>query len=177
MKRTILKYGLIGGLIMSGLFAISVVIAGDPPDYVMMEIIGYTSMILAMLAIFFGVKSCRDHLLGGTISFGQGMGVGTGIATVAAAVLGFYTFAHIAWVDPNFEEDYSAWQIETIQQSDMSETEKAEEIQHVEELLTTMNSPFMQGLVMFATVFAMGLVATLITAAILKRNVPQGAPA
>lgn len=176
MKQTILKYGLIGGAFMSILFAISVVVAGDPPDYVMMEIIGYTSMILALLAIFFGVKSCRDHVLGGKISFGQGLGIGTGIATVAAFVLGFYTFAHIAWVDPNFEEQYSAWQIETIQQSDMTEAEKAEEIRHVEDLLITMNSPFMQGIVMFAMVFAMGLVAALITAAILKRTSPQGAP-
>ncbi len=173
MKGTVVKYGLIGGLIMSIMFALSVVIAGDPPDYVVMEVIGYASIILALLAVFLGIKSYRDRELGGVISFSKGFGVGTGIAAVASLILGFYTFGHIAWLDPNFEENYTAWAIENVQASDMSATEKSAEIAQIKGMLESTNSPVIQGLIMFATVFIIGLLIALIAAAILKKTEPE----
>lgn len=175
MKGTVVKYGLSGGLFMSIMFALSVVIAGDPPNYTVMQAIGYISIILALLAVFLGIKSYRDRELGGVISFSKGFGVGVGIAAIASLILGLYTFAHIAWLDPNFEENYSAWAIENVQTSDMSQVEKAAEIENIQEMLKNTNSPFMQGIIMYATVFVMGLLIALIAAAILKKAEPESA--
>jgi hypothetical protein len=48
------------------------------------EIIGYTSMVLAFLLIFFGVRSYRDNVAGGTVGFGRALAVGALIAAVAS---------------------------------------------------------------------------------------------
>lgn len=176
MKKTLWKFGLIGGVIMSALFALSVPLAGDPPDYATMEIVGYASILLSLLAVFFGIKSYRDRQPGGRLTFGTGMLLGIGISAVASLVLGLYTFAHIAWFDPGFGEKYSAWEKTRIEASDATPDEKAAQIQQIDELLPLMNNPVVQGLIMFATVLLIGIVISLISTAILKRG-GGGAPA
>ena len=47
-------------------------------------IIGYTTMVLAFLLIFFGVRSYRDNVAGGTVRFGRAFAVGALIAVVAS---------------------------------------------------------------------------------------------
>ena len=51
------------------------------------EIIGYTSMVLAFLLIFFGVRSYRDNVAGGTVRFGRAFAVGALIARGRVALL------------------------------------------------------------------------------------------
>ncbi|MCB0711053.1 MAG: DUF4199 domain-containing protein [Ignavibacteriae bacterium] len=170
MKKTVLKYGIIGGLIMAVCFALSVPLSGDPVNYDTMEIIGYGSIILSLIAIFFGIKSYRDQQLGGCLPFRKGVLIGIGISAIASAFLGVYTFIHIAWIDPGFVESYSAWEVEKIESGEMAANEKQKAIQEIEEMKVAYASPLIQGLVMYATVFLMGIVISLISAAILKRG-------
>ncbi|MCB9165797.1 MAG: hypothetical protein H6592_15405 [Flavobacteriales bacterium] len=54
MKRIILTYGLIGGLIVSAMMWFTL---GDGVhDWENGELIGYTTMVIALSTIFFGVK-------------------------------------------------------------------------------------------------------------------------
>lgn len=46
---------------------------------------GYTSMVVAFLLIYFGVRSYRDNASGGTVSFGRAFKVGSLIGVVASA--------------------------------------------------------------------------------------------
>ena len=39
-------------------------------------IVGYTSMVLAFLMVFFGVRSYRDNVAGGHVTFGRAFKVG-----------------------------------------------------------------------------------------------------
>jgi hypothetical protein len=48
-------------------------------------IIGYTSMVLAFLMIFAGIKSYRDNVADGTVSFGRALVIGLLITLVASA--------------------------------------------------------------------------------------------
>ena len=61
MKKIVVTFGLISG-----------------------AIIGYTTIVLSALMIFFDVKSYRDNVAGGTISFGKAFQVGLFIALVSA---------------------------------------------------------------------------------------------
>src|SRR6185295_4015104 len=47
-------------------------------------IIGYTTMVLAFLMVFFGVKSYRDNVAGGGVTFGRAFVVGLMITAVAS---------------------------------------------------------------------------------------------
>lgn len=174
MKQAIRKYGLIGGVLMSLLFFLSVPLSGDPPDYGTMQIIGYASILLSLLAVFFGIKSYRDRQPGGRIGFGKGVLAGIGISAIASAVLGLYTFAHIAWLDPQFGENYAAWEKRRIEAGTAAPQEKAERIREIDEMMGMLNSPLWQGLIMWGTVFVIGVGVSLVSAAILKRGGGKG---
>ena len=83
MLRTILKYGVIAGLVV-GLFEFGTfsVFGGEPPlKYGM--VIGYTTMLIALSAVFVGIKRHRDVDQGGVIGFWPALGVGLGISFIA----------------------------------------------------------------------------------------------
>src|ERR1051325_11766990 len=81
--RTILKYGLIAGLVVGGFeLATFVLFSGMPPlKYGM--VVGYTTMLIALSAVFVGIKRHRDLDRGGVIGFWPALGVGLGISFIA----------------------------------------------------------------------------------------------
>ena len=83
MLRTILKYGVIAGLVVGGFeFATFTLFAGGPPlKYGMW--IGYTTMLIALSAVFVGIKRHRDIDRGGVIGFWPALGVGLGVSFIA----------------------------------------------------------------------------------------------
>ena len=111
MKKTVLTFGIISGAIFS------VVMLGTIPfmDKIGFDkgmIIGYTSMIAAFLMVFFGIKSYRDGIGNGRISFGRAFAVGLLITVVSCA---FYagTWQIIYFkVTPDFFEKYGAYMVE-----------------------------------------------------------------
>src|SRR4051812_29998691 len=83
MKKTVFTFGLIAGAILSAMLAITIPFQEQiGPDRG--EIIGYTTMVAAFLLIFFGIRSYRDNVGNGRISFGRALAVGSLIAVVAA---------------------------------------------------------------------------------------------
>lgn len=85
MKKIILTFGLIAGAIMSLMLALTIPFH----DRIGPEtglVIGYASMIAAFLLIYFGVRTYRDDVAGGVISFGQAFKVGMLIALVASTL-------------------------------------------------------------------------------------------
>src|SRR6267142_2071831 len=82
MKKTVLIFGLIAGAIMS-LMMIATLPFMDKIGFDKGAIIGYTSMVLSFLVVFFGIRSYRDNLAGGSISFGKAFVIGILITAVA----------------------------------------------------------------------------------------------
>jgi hypothetical protein len=68
MKKIVLKFGLISGAIMAALMFVTMPFA-DKIGLDKGMIVGFTSMILAFLLIFFGVRSYRENVSNGEISF------------------------------------------------------------------------------------------------------------
>ena len=68
MKQTVLKFGAIAGVILSAMMAFSILVIGDNGS--LGALIGYTTMILAFSLAYFGVRSYRDTVAKGSISFG-----------------------------------------------------------------------------------------------------------
>ena len=73
MKKTVLIFGLLSGALMS-LMMVLVLPFHDQIGFDRGLVVGYTTMVLAFLFIFFGVKSYRDNVGRGTIGFGRGLG-------------------------------------------------------------------------------------------------------
>lgn len=167
MKGTTLKYGLVIGLVISCAMAGSSMLAGDPPDFGMMEVVGWTSMVLALLGIFLGVKAIREEK-GGKIGFTEAFLKGLAIAAIAGGVVGLYTVVHIGVFDTEYSDQYMAYEMQKITESGMSQAEIREEIEFMEDLRPYLDNPFAQGAIMLLTVFIVGLLVSLGSGAVLK---------
>jgi len=91
MFHTIVKYGVIAGLVVGGfMFATFLGFDGLPPMKYGMAI-GYATMLIALGAVFVGIRRHRDVDRGGVIGFWAAFGIGLGISVVAGL---FYV---VAW--------------------------------------------------------------------------------
>ncbi len=170
MKRTIAKYGLIAGLFLAVTFGMSVPLSGTPPDYGLMEVFGYASMILASLIIVLAQREYRSHNRDGSTGFGAFMKVGLGVAAIMGLVLGLYTFAHIAWLEPDFGQKYMAYSLDQMRTSGATAAAVASQRAEMEAMMSAMNSPSLQGIIMFGTTFVMGAVVTAIGGFVMGRR-------
>jgi hypothetical protein len=64
MRRIVLTYGLIAGGILSAMLLLTLPFQ-DEIGFDRGVILGYTTMVLAFLMVYFGVRSYRDGLAGG----------------------------------------------------------------------------------------------------------------
>src|SRR5829696_9168852 len=83
MRKIVLTFGLIAGVIMSAMMLITLPYH-DEIGFDKALIVGYTTMVLAFLMVFFGVRSYRDNVAGGTVTFGRSFAVGLMITAVAS---------------------------------------------------------------------------------------------
>lgn len=86
MTRIILLFGAIIGIINVTMFFISFLGGGIETSMEYGELIGYTTMIISLSAIFFAVRQYRDNHLGGQIKFGKAFLIGILITVVAGLV-------------------------------------------------------------------------------------------
>ncbi len=83
MKKIVLTFGLISGVILSAMLLLTVPFM-DEIGFDRGMVIGYTSMVIAFLLIYFGVRSYRDNVAGGTIRFGRAFVLGAMIGLVSS---------------------------------------------------------------------------------------------
>ncbi|MFT3811719.1 MAG: DUF4199 domain-containing protein [Micropepsaceae bacterium] len=84
---SILKYGLIAGLIVGiPMILLAMTMQSNPLPIWAGMAIGYTTMLVALSAVFIAIKRRRDDDLGGVIRFLPALGLGLGISLVAALI-------------------------------------------------------------------------------------------
>ena len=86
MGKTILKYGLIAGLIAGLPMSYMCIASKDqsPPSWGML--VGYLTMLIAFTTIFIAIKRQRDIDRGGVIRFWPALGIGLGISFIASLI-------------------------------------------------------------------------------------------
>ena len=170
MRRIVLTFGLIAGAILSVMMMLTIVVFGDRIDFDKGAIIGYTTMVLAFLMIFFGVKSYRDNVAGGTVSFGRALKVG-GLIMLVASVCYVATWQVIYHnFAPDFIEKYAAHQLDNARKSGASEAEIAAQAAKMEEFGRMYRKPLVNIAYTFLEPLPVGLLFTLISAGMLSRK-------
>src|SRR5215813_6794206 len=165
MKKTILTFGLISGAI-SSLLMIATVPFAHRIGLNKGMVIGYTSMVLSFLLVFFGIRSYRDNVGTGQVTFGKAFAVGLSITMISCI---FYVVTwEIIYYNflPNFMNEYAAIVIEKTKASGASEAVVQAKIQEMDK------NPFFNAAMTFIEPFPVGLVITLISAAILRKRPP-----
>ena len=170
MRRYVLIFGSIAGLVLVVMMFVASPFLGENADYDTAEWLGYISMIVALSAIFIGIKSYRDKESGGFISFGNAFKVGLFITLVASVfyVAGWMLYMNTS--DTDFMDNYYAQNIEKIRSSDDSEADIQTQIADMQKQRELYKNPMIQIGYTFIEIFPVGLLITIISAAILKKK-------
>ena len=174
MKKTVLTFGLISGLMISVLTGSSLLLA-DKIGSGHSMILGYTIMVASFLLIYFGVRSYRDNTLGGQISFGRAFACGiliafiTCVCYVATWEVLYFNFM------PHFMDGYFAAQVHQVQSSGLDPATTAARVAAIEHSQQLYQNPFVNMAYTFIEPLPVGLIITLISAAILPAK-PQSNP-
>ena len=169
MKHVVWKFGLIAGAILSVMMLATLPFL-DRIGFEYGELIGYTTIIAALLLIFFGVRSYRDNQKGKPLSFGRAFVVGVLINVVASACyVATWEFIYYK-VAPDFVDKLAAHMEQEERASGRSPAEQDKRISQMKKNLALYKNPIANIAITFLEPFTVGLIVSLASAGILRRR-------
>lgn len=169
MKKTVLTFGIISGLILSATMLASLPLLHKIGQGKAL-ILGYTEMVLAGLLVFFGIRTYRDNLSSGRLTFARGFAVGILITLIA-------NFFYVATWEviyhkfmPDFAEKYAAQMVKQAKSSGASPQKIDQTIHEAEQFRRNYHNPVYNIAMTFLEVFPVFLLITLLSAAVLRRK-------
>jgi uncharacterized protein DUF4199 len=173
MKKTILTFGLISGAV-SSLLMLATVPFTDRIGFDKGLIVGYTGIVLSFLLVFFGIRSYRENVLNGHITFLQAFTVGISITVISCLCyvitweIVYYNFM------PDFMDKYGAYLVQKAQASGASPAALQAQMEQVKKYKEMYANPLLNAAMTFVEPFPVGLLITLLSAAFLRKKVrPQ----
>jgi len=169
MKKTILTFGLISGAVSAGLMIASLLFS----DRIGMDhslFLGYTILVLSFLMVYFGIRSYRDNFGGGNITFGKAFVIGLSITLISCVC---YV---VAWeilyfkFMPDFMDKYGAQILQKMQASGASAAAIQAKAKELADFKVKYRNPLFNSAMTFLEPFPVGLVITLASALILRRQ-------
>ena len=169
MKKTVLTFGLISGAISAAMMLVTIPFV-DKIGWQRGELLGYTTIVLSALLVFFGVRSYRDNVAGGRLTFGRGFAVGILITLISSAC--YVTTWEIVYYKfmPDFADKYAAHMLEQAKASGASQQKIDETQRKANEFKQMYSNPLVNVALTFTEVFPIGLLVTLLSAGILRKN-------
>jgi hypothetical protein len=177
MQKIVLRFGLASGAILVAISAVMLPLClNGTIDFDHSEVLGYSAMVLSFLMVFFGVRSYRDTVGDGAISFKQALGVGLLIALVTCAIyviaweITYYNFF------PDFMDQYSAHVLAKMRAAGETEAAIREKTAQMATMAKYYKNPLFNIGITFMEVFPVGLIVALVSAGILRRKPRPEAP-
>lgn len=170
MKKNVLIFGLISGVIVTTMMVWMAVLCNNNPEFESNDFIGYTAIVAAFAFIFVGIRNYRNHYLDGYISFGKAFKTGLFISLIAASLyliaglLVYYVFM------PNYLDSYIAHVLYQTKIKGATAAELTKTTQQMADLKELYKNPVFVVLFTFAEVLPIPLAISLISALILKRK-------
>jgi hypothetical protein len=174
MKKIVWTFGLIAGVILSAMMVLSIRFVDSLGEGGLL--LGYATMVAAFLLIYFGIRSYRDNVLGGSIGFGRAFTTGMLIAAVgglcytATWEVMYYKFM------PDFGEKYGQRQVEHARQQGKSDVEVAKVQADMKKFAEAYRNPFYNSAMTFLEPLPVGIVISLVSAGVLRRKRRDGEP-
>jgi hypothetical protein len=169
MSRIILNFGIAAGLLVAVPMCLLIANA-EPGSAATSHFTGYLIMLLALSLVFFGVKRLRDRELGGAIRFVPALLAGLGISAVASVIYVIGWEITLAVTDFAFIDSYSTAAVEAARAKAASATDVAAVIAQMDEFRRQYANPFFRLPVTFIETFPVGVLVSLISAALLRNS-------
>ncbi|MEO0570729.1 MAG: DUF4199 domain-containing protein [Bacteroidota bacterium] len=148
MKTSVIRFSVFGILVGFTAF-----LAGLYFDITTNEAFGYATIVTSLLFVYFGIRHFRDKQNNGKVSFKQALVIGLLISIFTSIGIAIADYIYTSFVNPDFFEEYA----EMMKAKDPS----------VEIIEFTSGQA---ALFMFAIVFIIGLIISLISSLILQRK-------
>ena len=175
MTALILRYGILGGVLVTVpmLWNWLRLAPGEAPDTSML--FGYLTMFVALSMVFVGVKAYRDKVLGGVVRFLPAFGVGLGISAVASLfyVIGWEICTAYGTFD--FAAFWKASMIKSATAGGATPEQMRKAVADAEAFAVMYRNPLYRMPMTFIEMFPVGVLVSLITAAVLRN--PRVLPA
>ena len=172
MKKTVLTFGLISAAVAALLVFLMM-----PFVYRMgfdrAVIVGYTVIVVSLLLVPFGIRSYRENVGGGNITFGRAFAVGilitliSCIGYVVAWEIVYYTFL------PDFADKYGAYMVENAKASGATQQVIDATVEEMKSMKAMLDNPLIFAVLGFTEPFPVGLIITTVSAAILRKKPPS----
>jgi hypothetical protein len=171
MKRIVLTFGLISGAI-AVLMMLATVPLASRLSYGSLTVLGYTIFVACFLMVFFGIRSYRDTVGGGTITFGKAFTVGILITLVSCAIYSISWDVIRQQLLPSFFDDYLNHMVEEMRAAGATQEAVNLQIQENNQFKEWFRNPLIRYAMSLMEAFPVGLLMTLISSLMLKRKTP-----
>ena len=173
MKKNILIYGLIAGVVVATLMLLSVNYFSHCEgnvDYSTSMLIGYASMLLAFSLVFVGIRNYRDKYNEGVIGFGKAFKIGLMIVLIASTIYVVAWLIDYFYFIPDFAEKYAAHTLDKLKASGASVLEIDKQTKEMANFSRMYKNPFINAMMTYVEILPVGLIVTLISSLLLKRK-------
>lgn len=169
MKKTVLTFGLISGAV-SSLMMVATVPFADRIGFDKGAVVGYTAIVLSFLLVFFGIRSYRDSVGNGRITFGKAFAVGISITLISCIC--YVVTWEVLYFNflPDFMDKYNAYIMEKLKASGASAAAVQAKLQELKRFKELYDNPLFNALMTFIEPLPIGLAVTLISAAFLRKK-------
>jgi len=169
MKKTVWKFGLISGALLSAMMAATIPFQ-DEKGFDHSLLVGYTTMVLSFLLIYFGVRSYRDNVGKGTVGFGRALAVGALIGVVASACyVATWEVMYFKFM-PDFMTKYGAHELEKARAAGASEAALAQKKEELDKFEKMYQNPAVNIAYTFLEPLPVALLIALVSAGVLSRR-------
>ena len=168
--RIVLIYGVVAGLVVAVPMVATMLTltAETAPDNG--ALYGYLTMIVALTAVFLGVKHYRDKVLGGAVRFVPALLVGLAISAVASVIYVIGWEISLALTGFDFPSAYLHEMLEAARAKGASAAEIERITQDAQGFARLYANPLYRFLSTFVEIFPIGAVIALISAVLLRNS-------
>ena len=169
MKKTVLTFGLISGVLLSAMMAATIPFQ-DEAGFNHSLLVGYTTMVLSFLLIYFGVRSYRDNVGRGTVGFGRALAVGSLIGLIASVCyVATWEVMYFKFM-PDFMTKYGAHELEKARAAGASEAALAQKKVELDKFEKMYQNPAINAAYTILEPLPVALLVALVSAGVLSRR-------
>ncbi len=171
MRKIVLTYGLIAGAIVGGMLIITMPLYEKGILKIENgQLLGYSTMVIALSLIFFGVKSYRDGELNGSIKFVTALKVGLLIASLASLIYALSWEITYNTMSGNFIQLMSDQTTTKLKSEGASEAKIQEAIKEMNTFSEIYKNPLFRFGITLLEILPVGIIISLLSAALLRKK-------
>jgi hypothetical protein len=172
-QSTALRFGFLSGGIILVMILCTAPLMGDLQNFKTVEIVGMCGMALALSMIYFAIRSVRDKLQGGYITFNQAFRAGITVTLIVSLVYVAAWMIFFNFIDNSFIDTYTAHQTSIIESGSGTAEEKSMQVKALEIQMESYRKPLGMFTFTFMEIMPFGFVITLICCILMKRQKPE----